>query len=124
MTLFEALELIADDAYAEQRTPGELAALINPWLGYRDDRIAWPDTAPLLLRFIGDAPGWNRFEYRDGAMRLLAAAHFVLRAAHSLAEEEDLIAGLNLIRLGRQICRETLYSSPLASRRPIEQERK
>jgi hypothetical protein len=124
MTLFEALERISSDKYAETKSPGELAALIKPWLGNLTDRTPCADAAPLMLRMIADAPGWNRFDYRDGVFKMLAGAHCVLRAAESLSEETDLESSLNLIRLGRTICQETLQSSALASRRPMEQERK
>jgi len=121
MTLFEALERIGSDKYAEVKSPEELAALINPWLGVNIQiTLPYSDNAPFLLRKQADAPRWRRFDYSDPVMRQLSAAHFVLRAAGSLGEMEDTEPCLNLIRLGRKICRETLTSSPLASRRPIE----
>ena|SRR5437016_636744 len=106
MTLYETLERISSDEYAENKTPGELAALIKPWLRNRTDRMVWPDDAPLLLRFIGDAPGWNRFAEAWPSYSQLAAAHYVLRAAESLTDIEDLEASLFLIALGRKICKE------------------
>jgi hypothetical protein len=115
MTLFEALDKISRDSYAEARTPGELAALIKQWLGNLIDREPYPDSAPLMWRMKADAPGWNRFDYR-GSFQQLAVAHYVLRAAESLTHEQDLEPSLNLIKLGREICNEILISSPLFNR--------
>jgi hypothetical protein len=116
MTLCETLERISSDKYAETKSPGELAALIKPWLTNRTDRMVWPDDAPLLLRRIGDAPGWNRFDYEGWpTYRQLAAAHFVLRAAQSLTDIQDLEPSLELISLGRRICKETASNLRVSS---------
>jgi hypothetical protein len=45
----------------------------------------------------------------------MAAAHYVLKAAEHLNDEEDLEAGLFLIGLGRRICRDTLNARTLSA---------
>jgi hypothetical protein len=94
MTLFEALKRISRDSYAETKTPRELAALIKPWL-------INPCSDPVMQRLSG--------------------VHFMLRAAESLTDIEDLEPRLFLISLARKICRTILNHSPLP-RRPASQE--
>ncbi|SRR5258705_10587773 len=118
MTLSEALEQICNDEHGETKTPGELAALLDQSLGNPAGvRTSWPDSAPFLLREIGDRPGWSRFDYEGWpSYRQLAAAHYILRAAESLTDARDHNTKLTLISLGRQICKEVQRSWSLPSR--------
>src|SRR5712675_3457288 len=74
-SLYEALEDICTDLRADTKAPGELAAMLKPWLTNLDERSSYPDNAPLMLRQIADAPGWNRFGYSDPLMRWISGAH-------------------------------------------------
>jgi hypothetical protein len=103
------------------KTPGEIADMLKPWLGNLCEPMPYADTAPLMLRMIADGPAWNRFDYRDPVMRQLSGAHYLLRAADSLNELEDLEPCLLLIGHGKEILREILQDSPLASRKPARQ---
>jgi hypothetical protein len=81
---------------------------VKPWLGNLADPLPCPDNAPLMLRFIADAPCWNRFDYRNPAMLYAAVAHYLLRAASHLAELEELEASLFLIDRGKEALRSAL----------------
>jgi len=120
MTLFEALECVASDKYADSKSPGELAVLLKPWLGNLTDRTPCADSAPLMLRMTADALGWNRFNYEGWpTYQQLAAAHYILRAAESLTDVQDLESSLFLIGLSRKICKEIatrLSNSPASQR--------
>jgi hypothetical protein len=81
----EAVALIANSA--KEQTPGELAALLEPWLK--------------------DGPGWDRFSYEGWpSYGKLAAAHYLLRAAESLTGEADSECRLSLIALAKKLCAE------------------
>lgn len=116
-SLYEMLEIIGGPR-GEMKTPSEMAAMLKPWLLNLCEPTPCPDNAPLMLRFIADAPCWNRFAYSDPVMRQLSAAHYVLRAAESLTadswtELEDLNASLFLISQGKEILRDIQNSLPL-----------
>jgi len=102
-SLYEALEDICTDLRADTKAPGELAAMLKPWLTNLDERSSYPDNAPLMLRQIADAPGWNRFGYSDPLMRWISGAHCMLKAAEHLNELEDLEPCLFLIGRSKEI---------------------
>ena len=110
-SLYEVLEIIGGPR-GEMKTPGEIAAMVKPWLTNLCDPLPCPDTAPSMLRFLCDAPAWNRFDYNDAVMLRLSGAHYLLRAAESLAEFEDLESCLFLIGRGKEMLREILNSLP------------
>jgi hypothetical protein len=77
--------------------------MLKPWLCNPDDRTSYPDNAPLMLRQLADAPGWNRFGYSDPLMRWVSGAHYLLKAAEHLSGLEDLEPCLLLIGRGKEI---------------------
>ena len=97
-------EVLADICpRADTKTPGELAAMLKPWLCNLDERTSYPDSAPLMLRMLADAPGWNRFNYNDPLMRWVSGAHYLLKAAEHLNELEDVEPCLSLIGRAKEI---------------------
>lgn len=117
-TIHDILRQICDDRYAETKTPGELAALIDEGLGNPAGvRREWPDSAPFLLREIGDRPGWKRFEYEGWpSYSQLAGAQYILRAAESLTDPQDQHTKLFLTSLGRKIYKDVWESWQLPPR--------
>ena len=110
-SLYEILEIVAGPR-GDMKTPREIADMLKPWLSNLCDPMPYPDSAPLMVRFIADAACWNRFTYSNPIMRQLSGAHYLLRAAESLTEIEDVDPCLFLIGRGREILREILNSIP------------
>ena len=102
-SLYEVLEDVCADSLAGGNAPGELATLLDPWLTNPSQPTPVSDAAPLMLRMLADAPGWNRFAYSDPLMRQVSCAHYLLRAADNLNGLEDLEACLFLIGRGKEM---------------------
>lgn len=119
MTLFEALELIGSDGYAENKSPAELAALVAPWLLKGERGVPYPPNAPFMIRQQWDDVRWNRFLlYSQGVMRQTAATHTLLRAASHLSEEDDLGTIHWIMLLAKKAARETVANWHLTACKP------